>query len=179
MSHNLPLLIESLRNNSGDRSVTRVTLPPDAKALPHFHSLYNETFVVHSGWLTVIHNSGKHRIGQDIKSYTIPKRDTHAYKNDSGGEVVVDFILEPGHDGCEKTNDIIAGLARDKRLAELSRLGGYTILWCALYDLTNTIPVGIPGLIFSTIRLIHGNVKIERIKNQLLNQYCNLKFLKL
>jgi mannose-6-phosphate isomerase-like protein (cupin superfamily) len=172
-----PALIESLRDNGGTRSVTRATLPPGAKALRHYHSDFQETFLIQAGHLTIFHNGKNQILGDKVKSYTVPFGEIHTYYNRSTEDVVVDFILEPGHAGCEMTNDIFTGLVADNRVSELTSWGGYNLLWTVLYELTNTIPTGIPGNIYSFLRLFYGKRKMAKVKEELIVRYCKHYYL--
>lgn len=167
-----PTLIESLTTNNGKRSVTRATFPPGAKALLHYHTQFRETFKVHKGELTILHGAIKQTLQAGQSSNTINTHEIHCFKNLSHQNVVADIILEPGHLGCEMTNMILAGLEREGKLGLLSKFGGYNVLWIVLYDITNTVPIGMPKIIFSVLKFLNGNIKIEKIRQSLIEKYC-------
>jgi mannose-6-phosphate isomerase-like protein (cupin superfamily) len=171
--NNTPVTIESFRNNGGKRSVTRAIFPAGAKAVFHYHTQYQETFRVLSGELNVIHGDVMQTVRQGQLSDIIPRNETHCYMNVSTNAVEVDIILEPGHKGCEMTNSIVTGLEKDDKLYLLSAFGGYNITWLVLYELTNTILTGVPKVIFSFLRLLHGKQKIEKVRRNLIEMYCD------
>jgi mannose-6-phosphate isomerase-like protein (cupin superfamily) len=167
-----PTLIESLTTNNGKRTITRAVFPPGAKALLHYHTQFRETFKVHEGELTIFHGSTKQTLKTGQSSDTIKTYEVHCFKNLSHQNIVADIILEPGHLGCEMTNMILAGLEREGKLGLLSKFGGYNAEWIVLYDITNTVPVGIPRIIFSVLKFLYGNIKIEKIKQSFIEKYC-------
>jgi mannose-6-phosphate isomerase-like protein (cupin superfamily) len=170
----MPVTIESFKNNGSKRSVTRAVFPAGAEAVFHYHTQYQETFRVLSGELKVIHGNIVQTVRQGQSSDIIPKNETHRYTNVSINSAEVDIILEPGHEGCEMTNSIITGLEQDDSLHLLSAFGGYNITWLVLYELTNTIPTGVPGVVFSLLKFLHGKQKIEKARRSLIEMYCNL-----
>jgi quercetin dioxygenase-like cupin family protein len=49
----VPSIIESALSNNNKRTVLHAVLGPGATTYPHYHSLFSETFTVHTGNLTV------------------------------------------------------------------------------------------------------------------------------
>jgi quercetin dioxygenase-like cupin family protein len=170
---NLPTIVESMASNHGARSITRVTFPAGATAIKHYHTEYRETFKVHQGELAVIKDGKKYLVKSGL-SPIIEMNEIHTYKNSTKENVVVDIILEPGHSGCELANMIITGIAEENKLVEISVLKAY-IFWIAFYEITNTIPVGVPGFLYGLLKLLYGPKKIEAYKRNLIDKYASGK----
>jgi hypothetical protein len=62
-------------------------------------------------------------------------------------------------------------------MLELTSRGGFNLLWTVLYDLTNTIPTGIPGFIYSFLRFCYGRGRMEGVKQELTVKYCRHYYL--
>jgi len=162
----LPVTIESLESNGGTRSVTKAVFPPGAKAVSHYHTEYEETFKVSRGQLTVIKNGKRIAVNAGELSPTIKMRDVHTYINESSADVTVEIILEPGHKGCEIANRLLIVLAKQKKLYLFSKT--YSLFMIAFYGITNTIPVGMSGIVYSLLKLIYGRKRIASYKASLL-----------
>jgi len=162
-----------MASNHGIRSVTRATFPSGATALKHYHTDYRETFRVHQGELTLIKGDKKYTIKEGELSPTIEMHEVHTYKNSSKDDVIADIILEPGHRGCELANIIFSGIVKDDRLGEVSARKGYNMFWIAFYEITNTIPTGIPWILYSLLKFFHGRKKIDAYKVTLISKYIS------
>ena len=173
--NNFPTLVESLESNRGARSITRVTFPAGASALKHYHTDYVETFEVHSGELTVLKHREKFLIKAGYLSPTIKLNEIHTYKNSTKENVVVDIILEPGHRGCELANIVFSGIAEENRLGEISARKGYNMFWIVFYEITNTIPTGVPGFLYCLLKLLYGRKQIDGYKKNLIDRYTTGK----
>lgn len=173
---NLPTLVESLASSHGARSITRATFPAGATALKHYHTDYRETFKVHQGELTVLKDREKFSVKEGHLSPTIEMNETHTYKNSTKENVVVDIILEPGHRGCELANIIFSGFAEENKLGEISARKGYNMFWIVFYEITNTIPTGIPGFLYSLLKLFYGRKQIDGYKKNLIDRYTTGKY---
>jgi len=163
---NLPVTVESLESNGGARSVTKAVFPPGAKAVLHYHTEYEETFKVLGGQLALIKNGKKIILNAGELSPTIRKHDIHTYTNESSADVTVEIILQPGHKGCEIANRLFIILADQKKLYLFSKT--YSLFMIAFYEITNTIPVGIAGIVYSLLKLIYGRKRIAEYKASLL-----------
>src|SRR5450432_677392 len=146
---NAPILIESLKENNGKRSVSKGIFPPGAECLKHYHTQWEETFEVVEGEFTV-------HIGKTVYSLTAgqsaPKikiNEIHYFQNLSKQNVIANVISEPGHAGCENATRILSGLESDGKFDLLGKFKGYNSLWIILYDMTNTLLIGLPKRIFS------------------------------
>lgn len=110
-----PILIESLRDNNGRRSVTRLYLHPGRNLILHYHTEFEETFEVLEGEFTVWH-AKTNNINAGQSSRKIKLKETHRFKNQSQQIVIANVIVEPGHAGCEDVNKILAGLEKEANL---------------------------------------------------------------
>jgi quercetin dioxygenase-like cupin family protein len=162
---NIPVTIETLKSNGGLRSITRAILPAGAKAVRHYHTQYTERFKVIQGELIVIKSGKKYSVRAGESSPSINTMEVHYFKNESADAVTVDIILQPGHQGCETSNLIFSALARENKLALFSKT--FSFFMIAFYEITNTIPVGITGAVYSVIK-IFGKRRIENWKVYLL-----------
>jgi quercetin dioxygenase-like cupin family protein len=165
---NLPVTTESLKSNGSSRSVTRAVFPSGATAVRHYHTEYNETFKIVRGQLIVVKGGKDYLVRRGEQSPMIEIGEIHTYRNDSGEDVTVDIILQPGHQGCEAANLIFTALARDNQLDIFSKK--YSLFWLVFYDITNTIPVGVPGVLYSLLGLMYGRKRIEAYKAYLLKK---------
>ncbi|NOT76652.1 MAG: cupin domain-containing protein [Cyclobacteriaceae bacterium] len=172
----LPITIESLHSNGGARTVTRAVFPPGASAVMHYHTQYNESFRVIEGQLILIKSGKEFKLNIGQLSPEIEFTEIHTYKNKSDHEVIVDIILEPGHQGCEDSNLILAALAKENKLGLLSKK--YSLFWLAFYDLTNTIPVGLAKTLCSMATFYYGRKRIKRYQRFLLSMVENLRLKK-
>ncbi|MEJ1242245.1 cupin domain-containing protein [Chryseolinea sp. T2] len=164
---NLPVTIESLESNGGARTVTKAIFPPGAKSVPHVHTAYEERFKVLQGELTVIKNGIEYVVNTGEYSPTIQKGERHSYINKSRQAVTVDIILQPGHEGCEVSNRLFVALAKQNRLYLFSKT--YSLFMVMFYEVTNTIPVGITGVMYSVLKWLYGKKKMEVYKARLMN----------
>jgi mannose-6-phosphate isomerase-like protein (cupin superfamily) len=166
-----PVLIESLRDNGGTRSVTRGFFPPGAESLLHYHTQFEETFEVVEGEFTVWLGTTKLTLGAGQSSPKIKSNELHRFKNLTQKNVVANVIIGPGHVGCENATLILAGLEKDGKIDMLYKFKGYNSLWIVLQEMTNTLPTGKPKVIFSILRFLLGRNKIEEMKQDLANKY--------
>jgi mannose-6-phosphate isomerase-like protein (cupin superfamily) len=160
-----------MASNHGARSITQVTFPAGATALEHYHTEYRETFKVHQGELTVMKDGKKYLVNAGQLSPTIKVYEIHTYKNNTKENVVVDIILEPGHRGCELANIIFSGIVKENKLGEVSTHKGYNLFWVVFYEITNTIPIGIPGFSYSALKFFYGRKRIDAYKKNLIDRY--------
>jgi quercetin dioxygenase-like cupin family protein len=168
-----PILIESLKDNNGKRSISKAVFPPGAKCFRHHHTQWEETFEVIEGEFTVYIGKAMHILTAGKSSPKIRTGEAHYFKNLSKQNVIANVISEPGHVGCENATKILSGLEADGRLDLLGKFKGYNSLWIVLYDMTNTLLTGLPKLIFSILRVVHGKDAIQREEQDLLDSYCN------
>ena len=91
--------------------------------------------------------------------------------NSTKENVVVDIILEPGYNGYELANIIFSGIAEEHKLGEISTRKGYNMFWIVFYEITNTIQTGIPGFLYSLLKLFYGRKQIDGYKKNLIDRY--------
>ena len=108
------------------------------------------------GEFTVWQGNTKLTLTQGQLTPKIRTNEIHYFKNLSQKNVLANIIIEPGHAGCEHVTRILGGLEKDGLLSSLNKFKGYNVLWIVLLDLTNTLPTGIPKVIFKVLRLFCG-----------------------
>jgi quercetin dioxygenase-like cupin family protein len=167
-----PILIESLKDNNGRRTISQAVFPPGAECPMHYHTEFEETFEVLEGEFTVFIGKTKLTLTTGQSTPKIKTNENHYFKNSSKKNVVVNIISEPGHAGGENATKILSGLERDGKYSLLTKFNGYNTLWIVLFDMTNTLLTATPKVIFNILVLFHGNSKIQRLRQDLLDKYC-------
>jgi quercetin dioxygenase-like cupin family protein len=111
MFHKHTVILESCRDNNGERSVWRMVLEPYATELPHFHTLFKESFYVEAGTLDLWNGFGKVHLELAQAMSIEPNTPHHYVAGKTGATVTV--TLEPGNAVFEAAIRILQGLERD------------------------------------------------------------------
>ncbi len=104
--------IETSRESNGKHSHLLLEVALGGKVNLHRHKTYSETFIVRSGTLNLRLGNRKLVLGEGEK-ITVPPDTLHAWSNTSKETLVCTVILEPAHEGFEKTLQAGYGLAMD------------------------------------------------------------------
>lgn len=111
MHHTNILLLESCRDNNGERTVLRLLLEPYATEQPHVHTRFKESFYVEAGSLDLWNGFGKVHL-ELAQAMSIEPHTPHHYVAGKTGATVT-VTLEPGHLEFEQAIRIMQGLERD------------------------------------------------------------------
>lgn len=111
MLHKNILILESCRDNNGERSVFRMTLEPYATEQPHVHTRFKESFYVEAGSLDLWNGFGKVHL-ELAQAMSIEPNTPHHYVAGKTGATVT-MTLEPGHLNFEQAIRMAQGLQRD------------------------------------------------------------------
>lgn len=111
MLHTNTVIIESCRDNNGERTVLRSILEPYATELPHVHTLFAESFYVEAGTLDLWNGFGKVHL-ELAQAMSIEPHTLHHYVAGKTGATVT-ITLVPGNADVEHAIRIIQGLERD------------------------------------------------------------------
>lgn len=111
MLHNNTVILESCRDNNGERTVLRTVLEPYATEQSHFHTLFTESFYVEAGSLDLWNGFGKVHL-ELAQAMSIGPNTLHHYVAGKAGATVT-VTLEPGNLDFEQAIRIAQGLERD------------------------------------------------------------------
>lgn len=111
MLHKHTVILESCRDNNGERSVFRRVLEPYATEQPHFHTLFKESFYVEAGTLDLWNGFGKVHLELAQAMSIEPNTPHHYVAGRTGATVTV--TLEPGNLNFEEAVRIIRGLEHE------------------------------------------------------------------
>jgi quercetin dioxygenase-like cupin family protein len=111
MLHTSTIILESCRDNNGERSVLRMVLEPYATEQPHVHTLFKESFYVEAGTLDLWNGFGKVHLELAQAMSIEPNTPHHYVAGKTGATVTV--TLEPGSPDFEAAIRIMQGLERD------------------------------------------------------------------
>ncbi|KAJ9494477.1 hypothetical protein H2202_010091 [Exophiala xenobiotica] len=139
----VPSITESALSNNNKRTVLHAVLGPGATTYPHYHTLFSETFTVHTGNLTVYTSPDMCEASLQAKhldvgaSVTVVPKQLH-YFLVGEEEVTVTMTFEPGALDFERAVLIMRGTQSD------GTYQGYNdfIFMAVLGELTNSTGVG-------------------------------------
>jgi len=165
-------ILESLNDNGGIRTVMQGSIKPKGAAPSHFHDRYEETLEIVEGELSVW--LGKKKIIlKEGQSFTVPRNTVHRFKNETKSTIIMNVIIEPGSIGWENTVKVSQGLIRDNLAEKVSKFTYSNIpYYTFMLKQTNTLPVGVPKIIFSVLNRIHGKKKLDQYEKDVLEKYC-------
>lgn len=111
MLHTPTVILESCRDNNGERSVFRRVLEPYAREESHVHTLFRESFYVEAGSLDLWNGFGKVHL-ELAQAMSIEPNTPHHYVAGKTGATVT-ITLEPGNLNAEQAIRIMQGLERE------------------------------------------------------------------
>lgn len=132
-------ILESCRDNNGERTVLRVVLEPYATDLPHAHSLFTESFYVEEGTLDLWNGFGKVHL-ELAQSMSIGPNTLHHFVAGKQG-CTVTITLQPGNLNFEYAMQIIRGLENNDAYSSVGSIHDNNLaLLAILCDLTDASP---------------------------------------
>lgn len=172
MADKLPEIIVSAKTTNGTKTVIQTTLPAAAAAPAHFHTLFDETFTVLGGEITVFVE------GQAItltpgQSATVPVTKVHRYTV-GDQPTTVQLTFEPGSLDFEKAMLIIAGAQKDKEQGQTSSVpyeNDNRSFMAVIANLTNSTFVGEAGDEMNVFLQTDEGKEIQRLTQELLAKY--------
>lgn len=167
MHHTNILLLESCRDNNGERTVLRLLLEPYATEQPHVHTRFKESFYVEAGSLDLWNGFGKVHL-ELAQAMSIEPHTPHHYVAGKTGATVT-ITLEPGHLEFEQAIRIMQGLERD---ASFSTFGNteedQLLLFAVMAELSD---MHVTGDAKEQQEKLRHSPKAKALKEALLAQY--------
>jgi quercetin dioxygenase-like cupin family protein len=175
----VPILTQSALATDGRITTADSDLAPGARAPPHYHTAFAETFILVSGGMTVYTSPDLNEanlIPQELevgKPVIIPQNTLHSFiipKEHT--KVKVEFA--PGNLGFEKTFLIMKGMQDDGSYEEFGSMQSENgaIFNAILGDLTNTLFVGETKEKLESLYAVKG-AEIEAKKQELIARYAS------
>lgn len=164
-------IIESARNNNGSQTIVRSVLLPYAAVLPHFHTLFTETFDVIEGEIDIWNGFGKVHLekGQTV---SIEKNTLHHYVVGEKG-TVLDITFMPGHLNFENAIRIFQGIERDGTDNHFSTPEAADIaLLAIIMELTESNPDEETKSVIDALLISREGYNVEILKQTWLKKYC-------
>jgi len=163
-------LIESCKNNNGERTVLRTVLEPYATEMPHFHTLFTEHFYVEAGELDLWNGFGKLHL-ELAQAAGIERNLVHHYVAGKQGATVV-VTIEPGNPDFEQALQIISGAQQDGTYAQLNAAEGTRIIFSiAIAQLCDCNPVEKDKERMEALLASEEGYRVEALKKELLEKY--------
>jgi len=147
----------------GNYAKIRFELPPGAKGSPlHYHTAMDETFTVLKGCLEMeIEHKGKRRVLKPGESVSVTAGTHHSFCNASTEWVTFTTENRPAA-GFEQFIRGLYGLAIDGKV-NTAGMPTNLLQFAILLKLSDTIPVGIPPLLFNWV--INSLVWVAQVFN--------------
>ena len=149
-----------------------LTLSPKGGNPIHYHTSFEETFTAVKGELG-IKLKNKSLILKPGESYTVKRKETHAFFNPSNKEeIAFNIKIVPGHSGFENSLRIMYGLAQDGHTTKNGIPKNIGIAFW-LGELNDS---KVDGLLFKLLQPL-GILLAKRLKNkgkdqELIRKYC-------
>ena len=171
MLHKNTLIIESCRDNNGERTVLRSVLEPYATEFPHVHTLFTESFYVEAGTLDLWNGFGKVHL-ELAQAMSIEPNTPHHYVAGKTGATVT-ITIEPGNLHVEYAVQIIQGLERDAVYSSFGKDKSESFLLVAVIaDLMDAHPTAELKEQLEALFNSPEAEKVNALKKALLAQYC-------
>jgi quercetin dioxygenase-like cupin family protein len=172
MSYTTTQILESCKDNNGERTVLRTVLEPYATALPHVHTQFTELFYVEAGELDVWNGFGKVHL-ELAQAVGIERNTVHHYVAGKTGAILT-ITLEPGSTDVEKAIQIMQGIQHDGTYVQLNTAEGSRLIFSTLMaQLTDSNPVGDAKEQMEALLNSEESYRVESLKRELLDTYCS------
>lgn len=165
-------ILESAKDNNGERTVLKSVLAPYATVFSHFHTLFTETFYVEEGEIDIWNGFGKIHLEKG-QAASIERNTPHHYLVGKKEATVV-ITLEPGSLSFEQAIHIMQGMHRDGSYAQLCTMEKDKLAFLSIIaELTDSHTTGqtkeqIEMLLHSTT-----NATTEALKQEWFRKYCH------
>jgi quercetin dioxygenase-like cupin family protein len=165
------LIIESCRDNNGEKTVLRTVLEPYATEFPHFHMLFTESFYVEAGTFDLWNGFGKVHLELAQAMSIEPNTPHHYVAGKTGATATV--TIEPGNLHVEYAVQIIQGLERDGAYSSFGKDESESFLLVAVIaELSDVHRVGESKDQMEALLNSPEAEKVNALKKALLAQYC-------
>lgn len=162
---------QSAAHTNGRITSLHVKLMPGGGTPMHYHNNFDETFIVLEGELSVALQD-KTICLQAGEEYTVRRKASHHFFNQSSSPVVFTTIIRPGCIGFENALRILYGLARDKRTDDKGRPSSMI----ELAVISHMSDMHLPGaaMLLSPLFMLLGFIgRIKGVEKRLIETYCN------
>lgn len=156
-------ILHPSHHSHGSYAKIQFELPPGAKGSPlHYHTAMDETFTVLKGCLEMeVGQKGKRRILKPGESISVTAGTHHSFCNASNEWVTFTTENRPA-DGFEQFIRGLYGLAIDSKV-NAAGMPTNLLQFAILLKLSDTIPIGVPPLLFNWV--INSLVWVAQVFN--------------
>jgi mannose-6-phosphate isomerase-like protein (cupin superfamily) len=161
-----------LKNNeetNGAYLLGQLEVAPGGGNNLHTHSSFEETFIAIQGILGIKYG-GKEIYLNPGDTFTIPKKQPHAFFNSGQETITCQVKLSPGHEGFIKGIAILYGLAADGKTNKKGVPRSLTHL-ALFFSLADTIPTGGLSLLAPLFRWLAARARKRGVERELLEKY--------
>lgn len=161
---------QTAKDMRGGVTLLEVTLMPGGGTPLHYHRNFSETFIVHSGALTI--QLKKRTLILDAgHQLTVEPGQLHRFTNTTAAAVRFTTIVEPGSEGFENALRILYGLAGDHQTDEKGTPRSLLAL-AVVSNISDMRPGGAGALMIPFLGLLNFIARISGYRRKLVARYC-------
>ncbi|WP_162817894.1 cupin domain-containing protein [Niabella yanshanensis] len=161
---------QTAKDIKGGITRLEVTLMPGGGTPPHYHRNFSETFIVHSGALT-IQLKNRTLVLDAGHQLTVEPGQLHRFTNTTAAAVHFTTIVEPGSEGFENALHILYGLAGDNQTDDKGNPRSLLAL-AVISHISDMRPGGAGALMIPFLGLLNFIAKISGYDKKLVARYC-------
>ncbi len=161
---------QTAKDIKGGITRLEVTLMPGGGTPLHYHRNFSETFIVHSGALTI--QLKKRTLILDAgEQLTVEQGQLHRFTNATAAAVRFTTIIEPGSEGFENALQILYGLAGDDQTDDKGTPRSLLAL-AVISNISDMRPGGAGAVVIPFLGLLNFIAGVSGYRKKLVARYC-------